>query len=118
MHQLSVDAVEVQVLEDPIGVAGVGGPVVVAEARDRPTLEARRVEAAEIADAALGEGLDLEVLLPDGSIPQMLREAGDEQVRGLEDVPIGRDHELLLRHRATSRRPETCFASCANPILS
>ena len=52
----------------------------------------------EDAGAALDERLDLEVLLPHRAVPQVLREAGAEQVGGLEEVPVGRDDEVLLRH--------------------
>jgi hypothetical protein len=55
------------------------------------------VEAPEDAGAALDERLDLEVLLPDGAVPQVLRESGLEDVRRLEEVPVGRDDEVLVR---------------------
>jgi hypothetical protein len=47
------------------------------------------VQAPEDPGAALDERLDLEVVLPDSSIPQVLGEAGDEQIRRFEDVPVG-----------------------------
>jgi hypothetical protein len=47
------------------------------------------VQPAEDAGTALDEGLDLEVLLPHTSIPQVLRQAGLEQVRRLQEVPVG-----------------------------
>ena len=62
--------------------------------------------------AALDEGLDLEVLLPDRPVPQVLGQAGAEQVGRLEEVPVGRDNKVLLRQL---RLPaETWFAACAN----
>ncbi len=64
MH-LGVDAVEVHVLEDQLGVTLGRSPAGLAVAGDRPALEARRVQAPEDPGAALDERLDLEVLLPD-----------------------------------------------------
>ena len=52
----------------------------------------------KIARAALDERLDLEVFFPDRAVAQVLREASAEQVGGLEEVPVGRDDEILLRH--------------------
>ena len=51
----------------------------------------------KIAGAALDERLDLEVLFPDRAVAQVLREAGAEQVGGLEEVPVGGDDEVLLQ---------------------
>ena len=74
-------------------------PLRLAVARDRPALEAGRVQLAEDPGAALDEGLDLELLLPHGHVAQVRGQAGLEQVDRLEEVPVGRDDEVLLRHR-------------------
>src|SRR5262249_6589037 len=80
-----------------------------AVAGNRPALEARRVQAPEDPRAAFVEGLDLEVLLPHPAIAQVLRQARDEQIGRLQDVPVGRDDEILLRHGdVSSARPKTC----------
>ena len=77
-----------------LGVA-LGHPAArLAVAGDRPALEPGRVQAPEDPGAALDERLDLEVLLPDAAVPQVLREAGDEEVGGLEDVPVGGDDKV------------------------
>ena len=47
---------------------------------------------------ALDERLDLEVVFPDRPVPQVLGQAGDEEVGGLEDVTVGGDDKLLLCH--------------------
>jgi hypothetical protein len=69
-------------MRPPVSVAG-----------DGPPLEAGRVQSAEDAGAALHQRFDLEVVLPDPALPQVLRQAGDEEIRGLEDVPVGGDDE-------------------------
>ena len=99
VQHLGVDAVEVHVLEDHLGVT-FGGPTVgLAVARDRPALEARSVQAPEDAGAALDERLDLEVLLPDRAVAEVLRQARPEEVRRFEEVPVPGDDEVLVRHR-------------------
>ncbi len=52
----------------------------------------------EEARAALDERLDLEVVLPDPAVAQVLRQAGDEEIGGFEDVPVGGNDKLLLCH--------------------
>ena len=104
MHHRGVDAVEGEVLEDDLGVALRGAPAGLAVARDRPSLEARRVQTPEDARAALDERLDLEVLLPDRAVAQVLGKAGAEQVGRLEDVAVGRDDEAVAVGHA--RPPE------------
>ena len=59
-----------------LGVALGHPPAGLAVARDRPALEAGRVQPAEDPGAALDQGLDLEVLLPHAAVAQVLREAG------------------------------------------
>ena len=99
MHQLGVDAVEVHVLDHPIGVAGVRGAVEVAVPRHRPPFEARRADTREVAHAALDERLDLEVLFPEAAIAQVRRQARAEQIRRFDDVAVGGEHKILLGHR-------------------
>ena len=98
MHDPDVDAVGVEVLEDHLGVA-LGHPAArLAVAGDRPPLEPGRVQAPEDPGPALDQRLDLEVVLPDPPVPQVLGQAGGEEVGGLEDVPVGGDDELLRCH--------------------
>ena len=98
MHDPDVDSVEGEVLDDDVGVA-LGHPAArLAVPGDRPTLESGRVESPEDPGAALDQGLDLEVVLPDRPVPQVLGQAGDEEVGGLEDVPVSRNDELFLSH--------------------
>ena len=98
MHDPDVDSVEVEVLDDHVGVA-LGHPAArLTVAGDRPPLEAGRVQPPEDPGPALDERLDLEVVLPDRPVPQVLGQAGDEEVGGLEDVPVGGDDKLLLCH--------------------
>ena len=98
VHDPDVDAVEVEILEDRLGVALGHPPAGLAVARDGPPVEAGCVQAAEDPRPALDERLDLEVVLPDAAVAQVLGQAGDEEVRGLEDVPVGRDDKGLVRH--------------------
>jgi len=56
------------------------------------------VELAEDPGAALDQRLDLEVLLPHRAVPQVLREAGLEEVDRLEDVPVRGHDEGLFGH--------------------
>ena len=107
MHDLHVDAVEVHVFEDVLGVAFGHPPARLAIPRDRPALVSRRVQFPEDARAALDERLDLEVFFPDRAVAQVLREASAEQVGGLEEVPVGRDDEILLA---------TCLATLDQPV--
>jgi hypothetical protein len=104
VHHLDVDAVEVHVVEDELRVAFGHPPAGLAIAGDRPPLEPRAVQAPKDARAALDERLDLEVLFPDRAIAQVRREAGDEQVGRLQDVPVCRDDEVLLRHCVETSR--------------
>ena len=98
MHDPDVDAVDVEVLEDHLGVA-LGHPAArLAVAGDRPPLEPGRVQSPEDPGPALDQRLDLEVVLPDPPVPQVLGQAGGEEVGGLEDVPVGGDDELVLCH--------------------
>jgi hypothetical protein len=88
MHHLDVDAVEVHVLENDLGIA-FGHPAAgLAITRDRPPLEPRCMQPAEDSRPTLHEWLDLEVLLPHGPVPQVLREAGAEEVGGLQEVSV------------------------------
>ena len=98
VHHTDVDTVEVEVLDDHLGVTLGHPPAGLAVARDRPSLEAGRVQPAEDARPSLDERLDLEVVLPDPAVAQVLRQAGGEEVRGLQDVPVGGDDKLLLCH--------------------
>ena len=81
-----------------VGVALGHPPAGLAVARDRPPLEAGRVQPPELAGPALDQRLDLEVVLPHPPVPQVLWQAGDEEVGGFEDVPVGGDDKLLLCH--------------------
>ena len=103
MHHLHVDPVEVHVVEDVLGVAFRHAPAGLAVPGDRPALVARRVQLPEDPGAALDERLDLEVLLPHRAVAQVLREAGAEQVGGLEEVPVGGDDEVLHRHPSRAK---------------
>ena len=87
---------EVHVLEDHLGVALGHPPARLAVAGDRPALEPGRVQPPEDPGPALDQRLDLEVLLPHAPVPQVLRQAGHEQIGGLQDVPVGGDDKLLL----------------------
>jgi hypothetical protein len=99
VQHLRVDAVEVHVLEDVLGVALRRAPARLAVPRDRPALETGRVEAAEDAGAVLDERLDLEVLFPHRTVAEVLREAGLEEVDRFEQVPVPGDDEVRVRHR-------------------
>jgi hypothetical protein len=63
------------------------------------------VQPPEDPGAPLDERLDLEVLFPDCSIPEVLRQAGEEQIRRLEEVTVGRNNEFLRRHRCVLPAP-------------
>ena len=108
VHHRGVDAVEGEVLDDDLGVTLRGAPAGLAVARDRPSLEARRVQTPEHTRAVLDEGLDLEVLFPDRAVAQVLGKAGAEQVGRLEDVAVGRDDEAVAVGHA--RPPERCVS--------
>ena len=98
VHDPDVDPVEVEVLEDQLGVT-LGHPAPrLAVARDRPTFEPGGVQAPELPRPTFDQRLDLEVVLPDPTVPQVLGQAGDEEVGGLEDVPVGGDDKGLVRH--------------------
>ena len=84
-----------------LGVAFRHAPAGLAIPRDRPAFVARRVQLAEDRGAALDERLDLEVFLPHRAIAQVLRQAGAEQVGGLEEVPVRGDDEVLVDHGVT-----------------
>ena len=90
-----VDAVEGQVLDDAVRVAISGVAHRRGGARHRPALEAGRVEVAEDPDPSFDQRLDLEVLLPHRPVREVLGQAGQEQVGGLEEVPIRRDDKGL-----------------------
>ena len=105
VHDPDVDAVEVQVLEDHLGVALGHPPAGLAVPRDGPPLEAGRVQPTEDPGPALDERLDLEVVLPDAAVAQVRGQAGDEQVGGLEDVPVGGDDKGLVGHVNCPFRP-------------
>jgi hypothetical protein len=98
VHDPDVDAVGVEILHDDFGVALGHPPARLAVARDCPALETGGVQPAELGGAALHDRLDLEIVLPDSAVPQVLREAGREEVGGLQDVPVSGDDELLLSH--------------------
>ena len=98
MHDPDVDSVEGEVLEDHFGVALGHPPARLAVPGDRPPLEPGRVQSPEDPGPTLDERLDLEVVLPDRPVPQVLGQTGDEEVGGLEDVPVGGNDELLLCH--------------------
>ncbi len=97
VHYLHVDAVEIHVLEDLLGIAFGRAALRLAIPGDRPALVARRVQPPEDARAALDERLDLEVLFPDRAVAQVLRQPRDEQVGGLEEMPV-RGHDEILPH--------------------
>ncbi len=98
VHDPDIDAVGVEVLQNDFGVA-LGHPAArLAVARNGPPLEAGRVQPAELGGAALHERIDLEVVLPDAAVPQILREAGHEEVGGFEDVPVSGDDKLVRCH--------------------
>ena len=98
VHDADVDAVGVQILQNDFGVALGHAPSGLAIARNGPPLEAGRVQPAEFGSAAVHERLNLEVVLPDAAVPQILREARDEEVGRFEDVPVSGDDKLLLCH--------------------
>ena len=99
-----------------LGVALGRAAAGLAVAGDRPALVAGGVQPAEDGGAALDEGLDLEVLLPHGPVAEVLGEAGLEQVDGLEEVPVARDDEVLLRH-GWPPRAETWFSTMRERLL-
>ena len=111
MHHLHVDPVEIHVLEDVLGIAFRHAPTGLAVARDRPALVPGRVQPAEDPGTVLDERLDLEVLLPDRAVAQVLREAGLEQVDGLEEVPVGGDDEVLVH--AAEANPTGRYIQCS-----
>ena len=117
VHHLHVDAVEVHVLEDDVGIALGRAPAGLAVAGDRPALVAGGVQPPEDGGAALDERLDLEVLLPHRPIAEVLGEAGLEQVDGLEEVPVARDDEVLRRSWLASPRAETWFSTMRERLL-
>jgi len=80
VHHLRADALAVHIVEDPLGITGVGRSVEVGVGRVRPAFEARRVQLAEVGSPVLAERLDHHVLRPDRSIPQPCRKAGEEEV--------------------------------------
>ena len=98
MHDTDVDPVEVHVLENQFGITLGHPPSRLAVAGDRPPFETRSVQTPEEPRPAFDEWLDLEVLLPDPAIPQMLGQAGPEEVGGLEDVPVGGNDKGLVLH--------------------
>ena len=90
MHQLSVDAVEVHVLEHALGIAGVRRPVEVSVPRHRPTLEAGGPDADRALAEALGRPARLE-RVPAGStldapVHLVSRQALDAAARGEHDA--------------------------------
>src|SRR3546814_17685007 len=94
VHDLHVDAVEVHVLEDLLGIALGRAAAGLAVAGDGPTLVAGRVQPAEHAGAVLHPGLvELEVLLPDPATAQVLGQAGLDQVDGPAGGPAARHHK-------------------------
>ena len=98
VHDPDVHPVEVEVLEDQFGVT-LGHPSPrLAVPRDRPAFEPRGVQAPELPCPTFDQWLDLEVVLPDPSLPQVLGQAGDEEVGGLEDVPVGGHDKGLVLH--------------------
>ena len=106
VHHLHVDAVEVHVFEDVLGVTFGHPPAGLAIPGDRPALVPRRVQLPEDAGAAFDERLDLEVFFPDRAVPQVLRQARAEQVGGLEEVPVRGDDKVL---RSPSASCECAF---------
>ena len=102
VQNLGVDAVEVHVLEDVLGISLGCPPPGLAVAGDRPALESRRVQAPEDPGAALDKRLDLEVLLPHRAVAEVLGQARDKQVRRLEEVAVAGDDEILRGHRCDS----------------
>ena len=125
VHQLGVDAVEIHVLEHALRVARMRRPVVMAVARHRPAFEAGRANASELAHAAGHERVDLEVLLPEAPVAQVLRQAGPEEVGGLDDVAVGRDDEVLSRRscglsdvRPTGRYKKAQGAAVAQAVAA
>ena len=78
----------------PSGIRAARLPV----AGDRPSLEPGRVQPPEDPGPALDQRLDLEVVLPDPSVPKVLGQSGGEEVGGLEDVPVGGHDKLVLCH--------------------
>ena len=116
MHDLRADPVEIHVVEHPLGLAGVRGAVEVAVARHGPTLETRRAHACEVAHAALHERFDLEVLLPEAALTQMLREAGAEQVGGLDDVAVGRDDKVPVQQLVVGHARDLPAVPCGPEI--
>jgi kynurenine formamidase len=99
MHYLDVDSVEGHIFQDLLGLTFRHPPARLAIPGDGPAIEARGVQAPEDPGAPFDEWLDLEVFLPDASIPKVFRKAGAEQIRGLEEVSIGRNNKLFLRQR-------------------
>ena len=98
MHHPDIDPVEGEVVDDHFGVALGHAAAGLAVAGDRPPFEAGRVQSPEDPGPALDERLYLEVVLPDAPVPQMLGQPGDEQIGRFENVPIGRNDKLFLRH--------------------
>ena len=98
VHHSDVDSVESEVLDDHLGIAFGHPPARLPVPGDRPSLEPGRVKSPEDPGPALDEGLDLEVVLPDPAVPQVLGQAGDEEVGRFEDVSVGGNDELRLCH--------------------
>ena len=98
MHHPDVDPVEGEVLDDHFRVTLGHAAARLAVPGDRPPFEAGRVQPPEDPGPALDERLYLEVVLPHGPVPQMRGQPGDEQIGRLENVPIGGNDKLFLRH--------------------
>ena len=98
VHHTDIDPVESEVLDDQLGVALGHPPARLAVPGDRPALEPGRVQSPEYPGSALDERLNLEVVLPHSPVPQVLGQAGDEEIGGLQDVPVGGNDELRLCH--------------------
>ena len=106
MHHRGVDAVGREVLEDDLGDRPRGCAAGLAVREIRPPSNPGVCRRRKTRRTVLDERLDLEVLLPDAAVAEVLGEAGDEEVGGLEDVAVGRDHEaLLLPSSGTSCEP-------------
>jgi hypothetical protein len=73
------------------------------------------VQLPEDAGAALDQRLDLEVLLPHAAVAQVLRQPGAEEIGRLEDVAVGGDDEVLLRHAV--RPPDATAPAGGNHVL-
>jgi len=95
-HHSGVDAVEVHVPDDVLGLAVRGGPAELPVLGDRPAVEADRMQLLELRVPALHQRLfEGELLFPESLLAQVAGQPGPEEVGRLDDVRIAGDDELL-----------------------